>query len=346
MRINLPNLFTLFFIALTFFTSAQDIHYSHIHASPTLLNPAMTGLFNGDLRFTGITRSQWQTVTKGYKTIAGSMDLKIIEMGQGDALGGGIQLQTDRAGDLDFRTNSTSLSFAYLKTLDKGNSFVSFGLQSAYVTNSVDYSKVIAFDNEPAIQSGANDKINYWDLSAGLAYFQNINKDYAFSIGAAVFHLNKPNVSFFEESLNDSDLYLFRKLVFHGTGDMKLSRKSVLKPSFLYVDQGPHKEITIGSFWKYRAAKDARQSNPTSIYFGSWVRWHAEKAILGTDAIIGAVRIDIRNTYMTFTFDINISSLSKVSFGSGGPEFSIVQIVDWRKENRRPKKIECPAFLL
>lgn len=273
------------------------------------------------------------------------MDLKIIETGQGDALGGGIQLQTDKAGDLDFRTNSVGLSAAYLKTLDKGDKFVSFGFQSAYVTNSVDYSKIVAFDDEPSIQAGANDKISYWDISAGVGYFHNINKDYAFSIGAAVFHLNKPYVSFLDNGYNDSDLYLFRKLVIHGTGDFQMSRKSVLKPSFIYKDQGPHKQITLGTFWKYRATKDARQTNPTSIYFGGWVRLHAEKDLFGTDAIIGAVRIDIKNTYMTFTFDINVSSLSLVSFGSGGPEFSIVQIVDWRKENRKPSKVECPAFL-
>ena len=28
----------------------QDVHLSHIHASPTFLNPAMVGLMNEDLR--------------------------------------------------------------------------------------------------------------------------------------------------------------------------------------------------------------------------------------------------------------------------------------------------------
>ena len=130
----------------------------------------------------------------------------------------------------------------------------------------------------------------------------------------------------------------------HGTGDLKMSKKSTLKPSFLYADQGPHKETTVGTFWKYRASKDRRQQKPTNIYFGAWVRTNIAKGYFGTDAIIGAVRLDIQNTYMTFTFDVTVSSLNKVAYGNGGPEFSLVQILDFKKK-RKPAKVECPAFL-
>lgn len=343
MRIILLKLFLL--IAYSSSLLAQDIHFSQIHASPTILNPAMTGLTNSDVRFTLNTKSQWNTVTKAYKTVAGTADMKLGFLPNGDVIGGGLMVLSDKAGDLDFKTTVASVGISYMKSLDKGENYVSFGLSNALVTNSVDYSKIVAFDLEPSIQAGANDRITYWDVSAGIGWFHSFNKDYAFHLGVSVFHLNRPYVSFFDDQSNTEGLFLFRKWTVHGTGDLKISKKSVLKPSFIFKDQGPHKEITIGTFWKYKTAKDQRQDNPTSIYFGGWFRWFAEKNYFGRDAIVAAIRLDYKKTYMTFTFDINISSLSRVSFGAGGPEFSVIQLVDFRDENDRPKKVECPAFI-
>ena len=343
MRKNLLNLFVLMCLSCSSF--AQDIHFSQIHASPIILNPAMTGLTNADLRFTLNTKSQWNTVTTAYKTFATSADMKLKFMSNGDIIGGGLGISSDRAGDLDFRTNVVGLSLSYMKALDKKGNFVSFGFNNSIVSNSVDYSKIIAFDLEPSIQNGASDKISYWDISAGIGWFYTFNKDYAFHLGASLNHLNRPNVSFFDEAENSDDIFLYRKWTIHGTGDLRLSKKSILKPSFIFHDQGPHKEITLGTFWKYRPSNDRKQDDATAIYFGAWVRWFAAKQYIGKDAIIGAVRLDYKNTYMTFTFDVNISSLSKVSFGAGGPEFSIIQLVDFKNKNRRPSKVECPAFL-
>jgi len=335
----------LFVIGISSNVLAQDIHFSQIHASPTILNPAMTGLTNADVRFTLNTKSQWNSITTAYKTVAGTVDLKLGFLPNGDVIGGGMVISSDRAGDLDFRTTVTGLSFSYMKSLDKGGNFISFGLNNSFVTNSVDYSKIIAFDIEPSIQNGAADKISYWDVSAGVGWFHTFNKDYAFHIGASLYHINRPYVSFYDDGTNTDGLFLYRKWTLHGTGDIKLSKKSILKPSFIFKDQGPHKEITLGTFWKYRPSKDRGQDNPTSIYFGGWLRWHAAKNYTGTDAIVAAIRLDYKRTFMTFTFDVNISSLTKVSYGAGGPEFSIIQLIDFRDENRRPTKVECPAFI-
>ena len=50
-----------FIVSLLLLTVAegQDIHFSHIHASPMFLNPAMTGLINHDFRFISNIKSQW-----------------------------------------------------------------------------------------------------------------------------------------------------------------------------------------------------------------------------------------------------------------------------------------------
>jgi type IX secretion system PorP/SprF family membrane protein len=342
MRKTLQQLLLL--LGLSSSVLAQDIHFSQIHASPTLLNPAMTGLTNADMRFTANTKSQWNSVTNAYRTIAGSMDMKIGALPTGDIIGGGLTVISDKAGDLDFTTNTIGLSVSYMKTLDKGKNFVSFGMTNALVSSSVDFSSIVAFDIEPSIQDGALNNMSYWDVSAGIGWFHNFNDRYAFHVGASIFHLNRPDISFYDDGTDVNGQLLYRKFTIHGTGEIEVSKQSIIKPSFIYADQGPHKEITLGSFWKYKTSKDKKQDNPTAIYFGGWMRWYAEKGYIGKDAFIGAVRIDYKNTFMTFTFDVNISSLSNVTYGAGGPEFSIIQLVDFRNDRLQPRKVECPAL--
>ena len=95
---------------------AQDVHFSHIHASPTIMNPAMTGLVDGDLRLVLNYRSQWNNFTTGYKTFAASADTKLIKIGKHDFIGAGLQVYKDVAGDLEFTTSYGGLSFSLLKS--------------------------------------------------------------------------------------------------------------------------------------------------------------------------------------------------------------------------------------
>jgi hypothetical protein len=44
-------------------TNGQDIHFSQIFETPFLRNPALAGLFNGDIRVQTVYRSQWNEVT-------------------------------------------------------------------------------------------------------------------------------------------------------------------------------------------------------------------------------------------------------------------------------------------
>ena len=247
-------LFALF-ILNPFRSRSQDIHFSHIHASPTLINPALTGLFNGQVRFAANYRSQWQSFDKGYQTMAGAADMKLVGLGRKDVLAGGLQLFSDKAGDLNFRTNSAALSFSVLKALDRrGTNVVSLGIQNAFTNQSLNYANIIAFDEEPAIAAGATNSIGYWDVSAGLSWFSAIDKNSYFYLGAAMFHINRPLVSFLEREKNVTDASLLeRRLVLHGGADIKLGRYSTVKPSVLYMNQGPHQEITMGR-WHFTSA--------------------------------------------------------------------------------------------
>ena len=44
---------------------SQDIHFSQFFEAPLLRNPALAGLFSGDIRLQAVYRNQWQSVAPG-----------------------------------------------------------------------------------------------------------------------------------------------------------------------------------------------------------------------------------------------------------------------------------------
>ncbi|HHS95518.1 MAG TPA: type IX secretion system membrane protein PorP/SprF, partial [Phaeodactylibacter sp.] len=219
----------------------------------------------------------------------------------------------------------------------------SLGMQAGVITNRVDYSKMIAFDVEPLIAAGAPDKISYLDVNVGLAWFYNFNRFSNLYGGVSVFHLNNPDVSFFKDTDLEEGLLMRRRLVIHGGAELEVNREHMIKPSFLIMNQKPHREITLGSFWRYKSLRNGGRKSVSAIYFGGWLRWSLAQDYLSTDAIIAAIRFDYKQTFLSLTYDINISTLTKASSGAGGPEFSIIHIIDnWG--SRKPAKVRCPDF--
>lgn len=331
----------LFILLTSNVLMGQDIHFAHIHASPTILNPAMNGVFRGDIRFIANYRDQWQSITNGYRTFAASVDMPLLSVNRSNAIAGGLVLASDKAGDLDFSTNIVGLSLTGLKSLDrKGNNFISFGMQNAFVNNRVDYTNLHVHDVDPTIGSSESSSISYWDFSAGVGWFYAFSKSNYFYLGSALFHINNPNVSLYEQDQGEG-ISLFRKVVLHGGGDFRLGHSTSIQPEFVFMDQGPHREINLGGFVRYKRGKNAKRYD-YSVYLGGWIRWYAEKDIAGTDAFIAAVKMDFKKTYITFSYDFNLSTLTRASYGRGGPEFSVVKVLEGVRKS--PTKVQCPDF--
>lgn len=330
----------------------QDIHFSHIHASPIYLNPAMTGIFSdGELRFIANSRLQWQTFTKGYKTIAASADMKLFSLNSLSVLSGGLQLFADRAGDLNLSTHSAALNFAVQKSFDRtSRNLISIGFKGAYLNHRIDFSKMRGYEQETELIENAVDNIHNWDLGAGFTWFHRARYAQFLYLGASVFHINQPSITFFGDIDNPDEIpdsengkMLYRKVVFHGGAKFKVHKNLSILPSFIFMDQGPDREIKIGTFAKYKNSR-AHTKNDYALYLGAWIRWYLEKDLAGTDALDLSLRIDYRKTIYTFSFDVNLSKLTRVSYGLGGPELSIIKIIDWKKLKRKKSKVKCPAM--
>src|SRR6188768_749359 len=75
MKKTILNLLVLF-LAFSQNASSQDIHFSQIFETPLLRNPALAGLFTGDVRIQSVYRNQWNSVTVPYQTTSLSGEFK------------------------------------------------------------------------------------------------------------------------------------------------------------------------------------------------------------------------------------------------------------------------------
>src|ERR1700712_2629937 len=94
-KVFLVLFLTWLFIPLTW---SQDINFSQFYELPLLRNPALSGLFTGDIRVTAAYRTQWASVTVPYQTqsLAGELKFAVSPV---DYLGVGLQITNDVAGD-------------------------------------------------------------------------------------------------------------------------------------------------------------------------------------------------------------------------------------------------------
>ncbi len=343
------SIFTLIF-ALLFSTInllAQDIHWAHIHASPTYLNPAMTGVIaNGDVRFIANARSQWNDFTNGYKTTAASADLKLVQAGKSAFIGAGINTFADQAGDLDFTTLKAGLSFSAVKALDRNSkNLVSVGFQSDYIAQTIDFSKMVGFEEEPLVGQGTPNKIQNYDLSVGIGWYYAFTWHSSFYMGASLSHINRPDISFRSRALdsNEPSVLYDRKYVVHGGANLRLAKYVSILPSAMIAIQGPHREVNFGSYLKFKKDPSFKVTD-RFFYIGAWLRPIWEGSSPGLDAFVFSLRMDKGSTAYTFSYDFNTSKLARASYLRGGPEISIIHTFSTDGPVKKNHKVKCPAF--
>ncbi len=317
---------------------AQDIHFSQFNTTPLLQNPANAGFFNCDYRLVANYKNQWRSVTVPYTTFHASGDIRKLPKGKNKNLVGlGLDASVDKAGDSKFTTTQFGIAGSVHKALDRfSHHYLGGGVMLGITSANIDYTNLVFSDQYFAfhslLQTAENTSfrtLNYFDLSAGAAYnfippsFQN-----SFSMGLAVYHINKPRKTF----TGDDSSRVFRKLIFNVGANLHASSRFEFYPKFQYVLQGPNHELLMGGF--IRVDLDKMQNSKYGVYLGSWYRLK--------DALIIVTRFDVDKMSFAFNYDLNLSLLSDASNTKGGPELSIIYIGCIPHFNK--KVVYCPRF--
>ena len=108
---------------------AQDIHLAQYYTSNLSLNPAYTGNFDGDIRATLNSRSQWSQLSPAIKTNMLSIEKKFVR--RPNEFGLGFILINDQLSAMFLNTNKMYLSGSYQKNIH--GHFFRFGIQGGIV---------------------------------------------------------------------------------------------------------------------------------------------------------------------------------------------------------------------
>ncbi len=328
------------FLFLSAVAVAQDIHYSQFNATTQNLNPAQTGLFNGDWRFAGNYRSQWSAIPVPYKTFSIAADTRLKTKLQNDVPALGLIVNNDRSGDSKFTTTQVFISASYIKKLNKDSThFLSFAIQPGISTKSFDIN-ALTFDNQydgdqfnPNLASGENfskTRITYFDLGGGLAYLWRKNNRTKLNLGLSAFHLNAPKQSFF----NNDEIRLDRKYVISGLAEFPVSEKLDVLPTFMYEGQGKFHETVLGASGKYYLKPV--NGIETAVSLGAYYRLK--------DAFIMSANVDYRNFNVGLSYDVNTSKLIAATNRRGGFEISIIYIFKKTVPFIAKKRV-CPVYM-
>ncbi|MGK2864505.1 MAG: PorP/SprF family type IX secretion system membrane protein [Chitinophagaceae bacterium] len=323
---------TIFLISIQSMLYGQDIHFSQFFETPLLRNPALAGIFTGDIRLQMVYRDQWGSVTDGYKTGSLNGEYKLPIGKADDFVTVGGQVLFDRAGTAALTQTSVLPVLNYHKSLsEEHNRYLSLGFMGGVVNRSFDRSKIITDD--PGGEPTAIPNYTYLDGSVGLSYNSDLNKnpDNNFYLGLAYHHFTRPKNSFFR----DPSVQLNPKWT--GSAGLRFGVTEYSYVSLLadYSVQENYQETVFGALYGLKIGPEIE--NPQYvIHAGTFIRWK--------DALIPVVKLDYNPFSFAFSYDVNISKLKPYSYGRGGMEISVSYIGFLDRNNSSVNAVRCPRF--
>lgn len=321
-----------FFLLLALSLPAQDIHFSQYYNAPLVMNPGLTGAFNGDQRVIINHKDQWRAVGSPYQTSLLSFDMGLMKKKWKSAyLGTGLVAFSDKAGDTQLGTTQINLSLSGIVYVGE-NQLLSAGLQGGFAQRSIKTEKMQwgnQFDGNvfnPTLPTGETNQMqpySFGDFSAGLSWSYGAteanlfsNNEFKANFGVALFHVNKPKQQF--STFQEIDR-MYSKLSAHGGLHVGVGQTNfAIQPSFFYWKQGPQQQVNLGAFIRYQLRAESKYTGmfkETALSFGGYMRTR--------DAFIPSVFFEYASFALGLTYDVNVSDLKTVSNKKGGVEVSL-----------------------
>ncbi|TXT29073.1 MAG: hypothetical protein FD136_1901, partial [Chitinophagaceae bacterium] len=335
-KIIMRRVFYILIILITnHVANCQDAHLSQYYAAPLYLNPGMTGMIDQDYRISMNYRSQWRSVTVPYVTTAISYDMRSRKK-----FGIGGMFLHNSAGDGNFNVINGLISGSYQFTLDTNkNHRVSIGIQGGIIHKSIDWYQLL-FGNQYDRGNGGGinssldpgialltSNVTVPDLNFGaMYYFAKLNSMLNPFLGGSVYHITRPNESFFEE-----DIKIPRKYNAHVGMKINVSPMFQLSPLVSYMRQEKFNDVAVNVISDYYL-----KDSDAYLILGSTYRTtrHIDAIILHTGLRKGKF-------IYRLSYDVNASILTSLSSGRGGIEFS-VQYLGFLMP--RIPKFSCPRL--
>lgn len=328
---------TLIVVLLSRLTSVgQDVHFSQFYLHPITLNPATTGVFEGDLRFAAAYRSQWASVPVSYGSFAGAADWKALRRNT-NLLSVGLAVQHDQAGDAGLTWTQVGATAAVTQALGEAQAIgVGFGFgfaQRAFDLGNLTFKNQWTgdiFDPSRATKETLRNSTGLAPtLSAGLNWHYGPSDSRSrLDIGAGANHLNRPKFSFDADSPNRLPL----RITANASGALQAAERFDVVAFGAVQHMADAREILLGG--GARCILSSGPGNATAVQLSLATR-------VG-DAFIPALQVERNAWTLGLSYDINTSPFQVATARRGGFEVAVV----YRTLPVPPVKAvkSCPIF--
>lgn len=315
---------------------SQDAHFSQNYAAPLFINPAMTGIMNGDVRVGAIYRNQWSSVMPGaaFKTITASADMAFKGIGTYDRAAVGVMIYNDKAGVVSLNTTRIDIAAAYNVGLNE-NTFFSLGLEGGVMQKGIDLSQAEFGESEEVIE---NTSIWRGNVAGGALFYTAKDARTNMYFGLGMYHLTRPNISYTDITKDQVN----SKLSFQLGGSVAVARSMDIVPSVYYIKQLFHHKLEAGSFLRFIFDYDRRSQLSKAFNIGSWLRLSGGvDRTIGISDLVVAAKVDYDNISAGLSYDFTLSELGSLNGNRGGVELAVIYTLQRAK---RSGPLHCPRF--
>lgn len=340
-------IYTVLFLCSYLLLQGQDPRFAQFYAAPDQLNPALAVVYEGRMRFIAQYRDQWASVLNEvpFRTMAAHLDYR-LNIGRHDYFSIGLNGLRDEAGSSNYTQTSGALNLAYMKYLGGtrskeyylvagtqiGGGQRSINIDNLWFSEQFDGENIVVDNTLPSGENVQPQSNIYPDFSAGLLWY-TLTTNHSFYLGAALFHINAPNISLFEGQQEA----LHERYVAHLGGEIGRKNDLSLLPAAAVYFQGPSMDINAGANIRY-----ASGGEDLALRIGAWM--HLGRALeknFSPESITITTMLEMPTWVLGLSYDINISNLSAVSNAKGAFEASFTYLIP---EKRRRSRVNCPKF--
>jgi type IX secretion system PorP/SprF family membrane protein len=327
---------------------SQDLAFSQFYETPLLRNPALAGVFDGDIRIAGAFRSQWQSITIPYQTSAFSTEIKFPIGKYDDWITAGVQITQDVAGDIKLKRTQFLPVVNFHKSLSgNNNNYLSLAFMGGPVNSQFDptqlklddqYQNGVFNPNSPTGAVFSKTGLNYWDIGTGISYTSTFGENNTtYYIGAALFHANKPKVGFYT---TDGETTMQRKITFNAGLNLPVSDMHKFLIYGDYIKQGGNEQflggVMFGADLLQNSGYNYSDYESITLYGGAFYRWN--------DALIPVIKLDMYQFSLGLSYDANISQLKTASQSYGGFELTATYKAKFASRSANANKVKCISF--
>ena len=280
--------------------------FSQLQNAPLLLNPALTGMMDGNHRLSFQLRNQTSQILLGDDYAAASLSYDArIALKNRSYIGLGISSFADVSGAVDYGTEQFRYLGSYIipiQTRSGACHVLSAGLELGITQRKVDltnrrwysqYGQDRFFSGPPFYDT----EFLHGEIGVGVNWKSFMHNDNTIQVGFAIHHLNRADVSF----LNGLGK-LNRRMTAHAQAEFPINNKLAVSYSFLFFSQGDQKLYYIGASgkWYFEEGRKNKSLELGAMYVnGNTLEsgFHPKRYIFNT-------KVHIRKFQLGFSYDI------------------------------------------